>query len=290
MVSWFRRKNQGLDPSAASVLERVSAHRDRLMELGVVTDEELSWLAQESASGRSSPEFTKAISALSAVLDTLSRPMTISISGSGVESTVEFDLLHPPSSRVRDPARDAELEELVARANSPEVRRLEALVDAYYAKFEDLDRYRRDGEFDRLLKVASEAVELLPAVVDHALAAYGRWDVSSSPAVDALRRFAPIRRDRSRLEQAIAVLKSRTELDDWADELADAIDTIELVVRICELVAAEPGTVRARLGKALGVDGRKTSLIARDLESDSQLRRVKSGSSYLLYPPGVSGA
>ena len=272
VMSWFRRKTQGVDPSIASVLERAAEHRDRLVEFGVMTDEQLSWLASQSVAGRSSLKFIEAIDALAAVLDTLSTPMTINISGSGFESTVEFDLLEPQPSTERDPARDAELEELVARANSPEVRRLDPLVDAYYAKFEDLDRHRRNGEIEELLKVASDGVELLPALVDHARAAYGRWDISSSPAVDALRRFAPIRQDRARLEEAVAVLRSRSELDGWAQKLTDAIATIELVVRICELVAAEPGTVQARLGKALGVDGGKTSLIARDLEADSQLR------------------
>jgi DNA polymerase III subunit epsilon len=286
-VSWFRRKTQSVDPAVAAVLRSAAEHRDRLAELGVVTDEELAWLAQQSLADQPSLEFREAIEALASVLDTLSTPMTISTSGPGVESTVEFDLLHPPPTSEHDRAPDAELEEFVARANSPEVRRLEPLIDAYYAKFEDLDRHRRDGQVGELLRVASECVAMLPTVVDHDRAAHGRWDISSSPAVDALRRFAPIRRDKARLEEAVVVLKSRPELSDWADAFTDAIDNIEIVVRICELVSAEPGTVQAKLGKALGVDGRKTSLIARDLETDSQLARVKAGTSYLLYPPGA---
>jgi hypothetical protein len=283
----FGRKKQGVDPAVVAVLGRAAAHRERLAELGVLTAEDLASLEQQSRTDPESPEVRKAIEALSSILDTLGTPMTLSISGPGVEHTIEFDMLDPPPRSEHDRARDAELEELVARANSPEVRRLEPLVDAYYAKFEDLDRHRREGQIGELLSVASECLAMLPAVVDHARAAYGRWDISSSPAVGILRRFAPIRRDDARLEEAIAVLKSRPELSDWADELAEAIGDIEVVARICDLVRTEPGIVQAKLGKTLGVDGRKTSLIARDLETDSQLARVKAGNSYLLYLPGA---
>jgi hypothetical protein len=170
-------------------------------------------------------------------------------------------------------------EELAARLALDEVR------SEYAELLARLHSIVRSGPLDEILQISSEAIELLPKLAAAQRKAGPPRLVARCRAVEALARYAPIRRDRPRLTRASAALANHTELADLRKQITGALEQVPLVESFLAAVRSEPGIAQSAMAKRLGTDRSLLISIGPDLQRDGQIVRVKSGTTFALFLP-----
>ena len=148
-----------------------------------------------------------------------------------------------------------------------------------------IERAKADGDFVSAIRAARETYPLLPAVVWQMKKEYGRFDFRTSHAVDSARTLMAVMGDREGLQELREALSTVHELHDWLPVAEDAEADAGLVDAIVAAVATQPGLKQSELQSRLSDNCRRLGTLAAWLEKGKRLRRVKQGSTYLLYPP-----
>lgn len=158
-------------------------------------------------------------------------------------------------------------------------------TNQYYALFDRIELARRASDFDRVLALSMQGVELVPSLVRETIRLYGRFDLRSIPPVEYVCRFAPIRQDTALLRKTRSVVEPLPQLEYWVGAIDEAIERVDVVGRLIELIESTPGILQKDLGRLLGVHGRITAGLVRDLVLDGQLISERLGKSWSLSLP-----
>jgi len=156
-------------------------------------------------------------------------------------------------------------------------------TDTYFERLNEPDRLRKAGKTDDALREAMALVELLPAVAKQYVKEYGRFDIRSIPPLDCACTLAAIRQDAAGLARTKSIVEDADELRPWRDLVASAYEDLNIVAEIRSYLEEHPGTLQSKLGKAIGVDGRRTSVWVKHLTDAKQLRREPSAKTYSLF-------
>ena len=133
------------------------------------------------------------------------------------------------------------------------------------------------------MDLALEAVKCLPQLVKDTIKEFGQWDIKGSPPLGYACRYLAILRRRDDLHRIGNLLKSVPELTEWLSEVDFSLKQAELMDKVESFLFENPGFVQAKLGKALGVDGREVSNLLIYAGQMGLIRREKEGQSYRLY-------
>ena len=116
---------------------------------------------------------------------------------------------------------------------------------------------------------------------------YGSWHIAISHAVHTAPTLMAVLEDAEGIKELRAALREERELHAWLPAADQAERDVVLVPRIMAAVGEEPGLIQSSLKVRLGLaDASRSSQLVGWLEKAGRLYRVKTGSSYQLYPAG----
>ncbi|MFZ0994822.1 MAG: J domain-containing protein [Candidatus Dormiibacterota bacterium] len=162
---------------------------------------------------------------------------------------------------------------------------LESQMKAAYAGEPGAPRHLHEA-----LRAALVAVSLLPPIVQDVLsetAEFGLkdWVPAPWPPVTLGLFLAPVLQNEDALNQIAGVLRAHEELAPWCHLIEPARQSLRDVSAIIEYVRSHPGTIQARLGKAIGRDQQVISRLCYWLAAAGSLRRERAWRSYALFVP-----
>lgn len=161
-------------------------------------------------------------------------------------------------------------------------------MSEYYTLLEKIERARSQQRYFQALNLSLEAVKWLPQLVRETVKEFGQWDTPSIPPLAYACIYLSVLRRRDDLHHINTLLKSIPELIEWLSEVDFALERADLMDKVELFLLENPGFIQAKLGKALGVDGRKTSNLLLYAEQMGLIRREKEGQSYRLYSEKVA--
>jgi hypothetical protein len=163
-----------------------------------------------------------------------------------------------------------------------------ALISRYFALSEVITRAKSAGNFPEAVKAARDTYEILPAVVQE-------WmeDGGIVPSVSNAVHTAPALMAVLENEDAIAHLRRTLQgcepLHGWLGAGDQAQADLALVKRLMAEITRDAGLAQSSLKKQLGLaNASRASQLVAWLEKGGRLFRVKSGSTYRLYPAGFA--
>ncbi len=156
-------------------------------------------------------------------------------------------------------------------------------MNEYFTLMENIERARSQKRYYQALELSLEAVKWLPQLVRDTIKEFGQWDIKGSPPLGYACHYLSVLRRRDDLRRIRTLLKSVPELTDWLSEVDYALERADLMDRVESFLLENPGFIQAKLGKTLGVDGRKVSNLLFYAEQMGLVRREKEGRSYRLY-------
>ncbi len=160
------------------------------------------------------------------------------------------------------------------------------VVAQYFRLSERIETCKADGDYQGAIAAARETYPLLPRFVQACKEEYGRFDIVTSYAVHTASTLMAVTGARIGIMELREALKSAPELQDWIPVADQAARDADLVEGILRAVAAGPGLRQTDLKKHIGIpDARRLSTLAEWLEKAGRLRRVRTGSTYLLSLP-----
>jgi len=161
--------------------------------------------------------------------------------------------------------------------------------DAYFAQMEEMAKRKSAGDYAGTKQIALKSVALLPRFVAEWKREFGEFDIKNIPAIEIGAALMAITGDRAGLQQLAVAASAVPELAPWQDVIADAKTDLDLATRIVEAIAAQPGLKQQELKTVLALpDGRRTGVLAGQLEQVGRLVRRRAGASWLLYPAGAA--
>jgi hypothetical protein len=162
-------------------------------------------------------------------------------------------------------------------------------VNRYFELSTAIERGKVDRDFRAAIRAARDTYPLLPGFVRQWKREYGKFDINTSHAVHTAPRLMAIMEDADGIRELRAALEGVEELKDWLAAATQAEDDLALVSRIMVAVAEHPGLLQSSLRTRLGLeDGSQPSQLAAGLEKGGRISRVRTGSSYKLYPAGYA--
>jgi hypothetical protein len=156
-------------------------------------------------------------------------------------------------------------------------------MNSYFDLMERMERAHSQRRYYQALDYALEAIPWLPQLVKDTMREFGRWDIKGSPQLGYACRYLAVLRRRDDLHRIQTVLKSAPELAEWLREVDFALKQADLMDKIEAFLAENPGFLQAKLGKALGAEGREVSNLMYYAEQLGLVRRDREGRSYQLY-------
>ena len=159
-------------------------------------------------------------------------------------------------------------------------------VDQYFAEIYLASDLSKAGKTEEALAAALRNVARVPALITETVAEYGRFDIFV-PAIDVGCLLAAVLEDSQALEQIEAMVDAHAELKPYRQAVLEAYEDLERTRVIRTHVAANPGCVQSKLGKALGIDGRRTSSLIHRLLLAGFITRQAQGRNYALFSSSV---
>ncbi len=153
----------------------------------------------------------------------------------------------------------------------------------YFALFDPIDEARRARDYDLTIKLCYDAIAKLPSVVAAFTEADG-FPIDSIPPIELLRKLLTVRLDRKALATIASDLANISELESWLDDLQISINECDDMLRVYEVIRAEPGVEQRRLWKRLGLEDPWFGSLLREADHMGYVRREKHKWTYLLYP------
>jgi hypothetical protein len=158
-----------------------------------------------------------------------------------------------------------------------------AEVDAYFAEIELADDLRKAGKTEEALAGALRNLARVPALITETVAEDGSFDIGRMPPIDDGCTLAAILGDALALKQIEEIVVAHAELEPFRQIVVQGYEDLETVWAIRAHVTANPGCAQSTLGKALGIDGRRTSSLIRQLLLAGFITRQEQGHNYALF-------
>ena len=156
-------------------------------------------------------------------------------------------------------------------------------VDQYFAEIHLASDLSKAGKTEEALAAALRNLARIPALITETVAEYGRFDIECVPPIDTGCVLAAVLDDSQALEQIEAMVDAHAELKPYRQAVREAHEDLERMRAIRTHVAANPGCVQSKLGKALGIDGRRTSSLIHRLLLAGFITRQEQGRNYALF-------
>jgi hypothetical protein len=156
-------------------------------------------------------------------------------------------------------------------------------VDQYFAEIYLASDLSKAGKTEEALAVALRNLARVPALITETVSEYGSFDIGSMPPIDVGCTLAAVLEDHQALEQIKAMVVAHAELEPFRRVVVQGYEDLETVRTIRAHVAANPGCVQSTLGKALGIDGRRTSSLIHQLLLAGFITRQGHGRNYALF-------
>ena len=164
-------------------------------------------------------------------------------------------------------------------------------ISRYFELSAAIERGKADRDFLAATRAARETHRILPAVVRRWMREYGSWDIATSRAVHTGGTFMAVLGDREGIRELRSALESIPQLRDWIDAVEQAESDAALVDGIMAAITASPGLLQSDLKVRVSCpDGRRLSMLASWLEKARRIQRVRTGSTYKLFPAGFQVA
>lgn len=160
-------------------------------------------------------------------------------------------------------------------------------VKRYFELLREIKDLESAREFTPMLQRCSASLPLLPSLVSDCKREYGRFDIESVPAIETGCRYWAALEDEANIEIVAQAIAATPELSSWMSAVEQARRDVDLVRRLLDHVAHNPGTIQSTLGQVLGVPSEQARELAYTLAALGRLEREKAGRSYRLQlPPG----
>jgi hypothetical protein len=157
-------------------------------------------------------------------------------------------------------------------------------VNSYFQFLGAIQDWQSKRQYGKMLECCAKSIPLLPDLVVDCKRQYGKFDISSIPAIEVGCRYWAALNDTKSLMSVHDVIKSTPELfDGWYDLVSAAFEDDRLAMLIQNYIRDHPGTLQNKLSKLLNVSGRDTSRIINTLVNLDKIQRIKSGNSYELH-------
>jgi len=159
------------------------------------------------------------------------------------------------------------------------------VVARYFKLSADIEAAKADKNYGTAVSAARETYRLFPEFVQEWKREYGKFDIGMSHAVHTVATLMAVMGERVGLGELRDVLSAIPDLHAWLPSVDEADRDAGLVDGILGVVEQSPGVRQLDLKKQLGVrDARRLSTLAEWLEKAGRLRRVRTGSTYQLFP------
>ena len=156
-------------------------------------------------------------------------------------------------------------------------------MDKYFELLQHILNWQSKRHYGKMLECCARSLPLLPALIAGHKREYGRFDISSIPAIEVGCRYWAAMNDTEALQSVEKSIRTVPELlEGWASVVRAAFDDERLSSRIQEYVKEHPGTPQNKLGKALGASGRDAARIVGTLVNIGRINRLRSGNTYNL--------
>jgi hypothetical protein len=157
-------------------------------------------------------------------------------------------------------------------------------LDRYFALLAQIKDWQAERRYDRMLDACASSLPLLPSLVREWKREYGKFEISSIPAVEVGCRYWAALNDTDHLQLVARTLSQVPELEaGWAGVLQSAYDDAALAARIREYVTQNDGVLQSQMGRLLGVSGRDTARVINTLVNLGQIVRAESGKTHTLH-------
>ena len=144
-------------------------------------------------------------------------------------------------------------------------------------------------DYDAAAQSVRESLKFIPGWVSATVHEYGRFDISSIPAIEQGGRVLALVGDDVGLTEMRAIIAKTPALEPWAERAEQHGKDRVMFDRILDAIAESPGCLQTDLKARLGeTDGSNIAVLVSYLEKAGKLARVKSGKTYQLVLPGSS--
>lgn len=158
-----------------------------------------------------------------------------------------------------------------------------AVSQQYFALHEQIQAAQKGRDYSRAATLIRQTYELLPSFVAACKREYGRWDIQSSVAVHTGGTILAVLQDEDGVRLLQRTLAAVDDLKPWRPIGDAAVNDLNLVVRIMDVVVSHPGMLQNALRDYLpDADRRRIAALATWLEKAGRIRRVRSGKTYEL--------
>jgi hypothetical protein len=164
------------------------------------------------------------------------------------------------------------------------------VIARYYELLGIISDAKSDKDYPKAIRAARDTYSFLGDFVRESMREDdGEFAVELIPAIDVAGPMMAVMGDRKGIAEMSAAIAGVSGLEEWADSGQWVLEEANLVDRILELVAKNPGLKQNKLKQATGAsDGRRLSTLARWLEDAGRMVRVRVGSTYELHSAGTS--
>lgn len=168
-----------------------------------------------------------------------------------------------------------------------EIRGAKTDVDKYYALLGSIQDSQTKRQFKRMLDCCAQSLPLLCSLVQQCKNEYGRFDLSSIPAIEVGCRYWAALNDTNSLRLVAENIARIPELQrGWRSVVESAFEDAKLSVKIRNFVTENPGALQNRMGKLLGASGKDTGRLINTLANLGIIVRIQSGKTYELHCGG----
>jgi len=173
-----------------------------------------------------------------------------------------------------DKLTDVELDKLATP-----ISKSKSLTDSYFSKFEEINTFEKERNYEKALECAWDALKNFSAVADDLGCPF------RSPPFDYVCTHAVLSRDQRILDRMGSLLErgGSKHLAPFKDQLEEYQYLLSLFTRVCEQIHQNPGVLQRSLGKLLSEDGRTISTWIKRAENRHIIRREVSGKTFALY-------
>jgi hypothetical protein len=156
-------------------------------------------------------------------------------------------------------------------------------VDKYYSLLVSILDWQSKRMYNKMLECCAQSLPLLVSLVRDCKHEYGKFDLSSIPAIEVGCRYWAAINDTKHLQSMSEIVQQVPELlDGWGEFIESAFKDAALSLRIQGYVAQNPGVLQNQMRKLLSVSGKDTGRIIGTLVNLRRIVKTKSGKTYEL--------
>ncbi len=160
-----------------------------------------------------------------------------------------------------------------------------SVTSRYFELSDHIEKAKQHGDYKIAIAAARETFPLLKPFVAETVREYGRWDIALSHAVHTASTLMAVEEDDTAIAELRQALEAVPKLRSWLPVADQAEADCAMIKRLKPVILEHPGLLQNAIKKYVNVpDARRISTLLHYLERGGHIRRLRTGSTYMLYP------